>query len=141
VVQPSGNPEARQQGRDQRKAAWISGGQPLRPDPRILITDYFLIRKKQLVVEDLYSETGQYWYRNGFNPNAIWALVLGILPNVPGFLTTIKLIPVDSVPEIISGLYHYAWFVGFAVSGCVYYGLQKHLKDSSQITDRALIGQ
>jgi cytosine/uracil/thiamine/allantoin permease len=51
------------------------------------------------------------------------------------------LIPVDSVPEIISGLYHYAWFVGFAVSGCVYYGLQKNLKNSSQITDRAMIGQ
>ena len=33
VVQPSGNPEACQQGGDQRKAARISGGQPLRPDP------------------------------------------------------------------------------------------------------------
>ena len=34
MVQPGGNPEACQQAGDQRKAAWISGGQALRPDPR-----------------------------------------------------------------------------------------------------------
>lgn len=101
----------------------------LGPIGGILITDYFLIRKKQLVVEELYSETGRYWYGNGFNPNAIWALVLGILPNVPGFLTTIKLIPADSVPAIIAGLYHYAWFVGFAVSSFVYDILQRRSSD------------
>lgn len=103
----------------------------LGPIGGILITDYFLIRKKELVVEELYSETGRYWYWNGFNTNAIWALILGILPNVPGFLTTIKLIPVDSVPAYISGLYHYAWFVGFAVSGLVYLFLQRRTQDFS----------
>lgn len=96
----------------------------LGPIGGILIADYFFIRKKHLVVEELYSESGRYWYRGGFNPNALWALVLGILPNIPGFLTTIKVIPQDSVPAFISGLYHYAWFVGFGVSASVYYGLQ-----------------
>jgi len=100
----------------------------LGPIGGILIIDYFLIRKKQLTVEDLYSSTGRYWYRNGFNPNALWALALGILPNVPGFLTTTKLIPDNSVPTFISGLYHYAWFVGFAVSSVFYYGLQSQEK-------------
>ncbi|NBV49966.1 nitrate reductase [bacterium] len=103
----------------------------LGPIGGILIADYFFIRKKHLVVEELYSESGRYWYRGGFNPNALWALVLGILPNVPGFLTTIKVIPQDSVPALISGLYHYAWFVGFAVSASVYFILQAKSRGST----------
>jgi len=103
----------------------------LGPIGGILIVDYFLIRKKVLVVEDLYSDTGRYWYSNGFNPNALIALISGVLPNVPGFLTTIKAIPNDSVPELISGLYHYAWFVGFIISAAVYYLLQKKHKSLS----------
>lgn len=102
----------------------------LGPIGGILITDYFFIRKKHLVVTELYSDTGRYWYKHGFNPNAILALLLGVLPNVPGFLTTIKVLPADSIPVFISGLYHYAWFVGFMVSGCIYYGLQAKNKQA-----------
>lgn len=97
----------------------------LGPIGGILIADYFLIRRRTLVVEDLYSDTGQYWYKNGFNPNAIIALIVGIFPNIPGFLTTIKFISDSVVPHWVSGLYHYAWFVGFAVSGIVYFFLQR----------------
>jgi NCS1 family nucleobase:cation symporter-1 len=102
----------------------------LGPIGGILIVDYFLIRKKCLVAEELYSETGRYWYKNGFNPNAIFAMFMGILPNIPGFLTTIQILPKDSVPSFVSGLYHYAWFVGFAVSGFVYFGLQRRHQDT-----------
>ena len=49
------------------------------------------------------------------------ALLLGILPNVPGFLLTIKVISADAVPAWIAELYNYAWFVGFFVSGTIYY--------------------
>lgn len=97
----------------------------LGPIGGILIVDYFILRKKLLVVEELYSDTGRYWYSHGFNLNAIVALVVGILPNIPGFLTTIQAIPADSVPAMISNLYHYAWFVGFGVSGTIYYVLQR----------------
>jgi len=78
-----------------------------------------------ILIDELYSESGRYWYKRGFNPNAVVALFLGILPNVPGFLTTTKILSPDTVPLFISGLYHYAWFVGFFVSGVCYYGLQK----------------
>ena len=56
---------------------------------------------------------------------AIIALLAGILPNVPGFLTTIHVIPADVVPVWINGLYHYAWFVGFFVSGAVYLAMSR----------------
>ena len=68
---------------------------------------------------------GIYYFNRGYNIAAVVALLCGIIPNVPGFLTTTKIIAIDAVPLWFSGLYHYAWFVGFAVSFVVYYFLMK----------------
>jgi len=92
----------------------------LGPVGGILIADYYFIRKQELKVEDLYDPNGIYWYSNGFNYFALLALLLGIAPNVPGFLTTIGIVPQDSVWPFLRDLYHYAWFVGFTVSGVTY---------------------
>jgi NCS1 family nucleobase:cation symporter-1 len=97
----------------------------LGPIGGIMITDYYLIRKKQLQTGDLYNPTGSYVYKNGFNMAAIIALVFGILPNLPGFLLEIKLVSAQAFPGWISGLYHYAWFVGFMVSAVLYLILMK----------------
>ena len=56
---------------------------------------------------------------------AIIALIIGILPNVPGFLTTIGIIGKDAVWHWLSQLYNYAWFVGFFVSGICYLVLMR----------------
>ncbi|MGA9211488.1 NCS1 family nucleobase:cation symporter-1 [Kaistella sp.] len=105
---------------------WLVGySSLLGPIGGIMIADYYFIRNKNLIVEDLYQNNKSYSYKNGFNSKAIWALILGILPNIPGFLLTIKLIPNDSVPEFLTNLYHYGWFVGFFISGLVYYILMK----------------
>jgi NCS1 family nucleobase:cation symporter-1 len=98
----------------------------LGPVGGIMIVDYFFVRKQELIVEDLYNHNGIYQYTNGFNSTAIIALLLGILPNVPGFLLQVKLISSTAFPAWISDLYHYAWFVGFAVSGVVYLLLMKN---------------
>ena len=74
---------------------------------------------------DLYRQSGVYSYKNGFNVSAIIALLVGILPNVPGFLLQIKVIDATAFPTWINHLYHYAWFVGFAVSAVIYYILMK----------------
>lgn len=105
---------------------WLVGySSLLGPVGAIMIIDYYFIRKQQLVVDDLYNHKGMYSFSNGFNSAAIIALIVGILPNVPGFLTTIKVIGADAVPHWLSGLYSYAWFVGFGVSGIVYWLLMK----------------
>lgn len=97
----------------------------LGPVGGIMIVDYFFIRKKNLVAEDLYKHNGVYGYNNGINYNAIVALLLGIVPNIPGFLMAIKVLDVNSMPSWITGLYNYAWFVGFGVSGIVYWMAMK----------------
>ncbi len=108
---------------------WLVGySSLLGPVGGIMIADYYFIRKQKLDVNDLYSHKGQYSFTNGFNGYAIVALLLGILPNVPGFLLTIKVIDADTVPAWISNLYNYAWFVGFFVSGVLYMLLMRSFK-------------
>ena len=100
----------------------------LGPVGGILIAVYYFIRKQTLNVEELYSHKGQYRFTNGFNRNAIIALLLGILPNVPGFLLQIKVISSTAFPGWISLLYNYAWFVGFFASGILYILLMRSYK-------------
>jgi len=108
---------------------WLVGySSLLGPIGGIMISDYFFVRKQELILEDLYQQGKTYSYKNGFNSKAIIALVLGILPNIPGFLVTIKLISPDSVPEWLTNLYHYGWFVGFFISALIYFILMKNRK-------------
>jgi NCS1 family nucleobase:cation symporter-1 len=88
----------------------------------ILIADYFLLRKTRLDLKGLYSRSGPYWYRSGYNPAALIALAAGIAPCVPGFLGTIGAL---TVPKVWLDLYSYAWFLSFGVSFTVYATLMK----------------
>jgi NCS1 family nucleobase:cation symporter-1 len=105
---------------------WLVGySSLLGPVGGIMIVDYYFIRKQHLNVNELYKHKGRYSYTGGFNQKAIIALLLGILPNVPGFLLTIKVISADAFPQWVSHLYNYAWFVGFFVSGLLYLLMMK----------------
>jgi len=97
----------------------------LGPVGGIMIADYYYIKRQTLNVNELYKLKGEYTYSNGFNKSSVIALLLGIIPNAPGFLLTVGLISNEVFPEWISHLYNYAWFVGFAVSFVVYYILMR----------------
>jgi NCS1 family nucleobase:cation symporter-1 len=83
----------------------------------VLIADYFIVRKTRLDLAGLYDRNGPYWYDGGVNFVAIFALVAGIAPCVPGFLSTIK---VWDFGSFWTEVYKYAWFVGFGVSFVIY---------------------
>ena len=98
---------------------WLGGVSALLgPVAGILIADYFLVRKTQLDVPDLYRPTGRY---GGINPVAIAALVAGLLPNLPGFLKGVHIWA--QPPAIFDSLYIYAWFSGTLIAGAVYWAL------------------
>ena len=97
----------------------------LGPIGGIMIVDYFFIRKKNLLVDDLYKSNGCYTYKNGFNIMALIALILGILPIIPGFLVITKVMQQDSFANWITNMYNYAWFVGFSLSAIIYLVLMK----------------
>jgi NCS1 family nucleobase:cation symporter-1 len=100
----------------------------LGPIGGIMIADYFFIRRQQLAVNELYKSAGIYTYSNGINRRAILALLCGIIPNVPGFLVVIHVLDQESVWHWVSGLYNYAWFVGFFVSFASYLFMMKNHK-------------
>ncbi len=103
---------------------WLIGYSALLgPIGGILIADYFVVRRTELNLRDLYRSKGEYTYRGGFNPIAIIALVIGILPNIPGFLGTIN--AVADVSAFWMNLYSYAWFTGFGLAFIVYLALRK----------------
>ncbi len=101
---------------------WLVGySSLLGPVGGILIVDYYLIRRQQLSVTGLYDAKGVYAFTGGFNRKAVVSLLLGILPNVPGFLVTVGLMAPGRMPGWIVGMYSYAWFTGFLVSGSCYW--------------------
>lgn len=105
---------------------WLVGySSLLGPVGGILIADYYLIRRQQLSVGDLYAVNGIYSFSGGFNRQAIISLLLGILPNAPGFLAAVGLLSPNSLPAWIIGIYSYAWFVGFFAAGGSYWLLMR----------------
>jgi nucleobase:cation symporter-1, NCS1 family len=97
----------------------------LGPIGGIMIADYFVLRKRTLNLDALYSTKGEYTYRGGFSAVAIVALIVGVLPSLPGFLATVKLIDGTRLPAGLLSLYNYAWFVGFGVAFFVYLILRR----------------
>jgi NCS1 family nucleobase:cation symporter-1 len=77
----------------------------------VLIADFYLIRKQRIVVEDLYtmSHEGRYWYKGGFNPNAIIATATGaVLAALTVFIPALH------------GAANYSWFIGCGIGLLVY---------------------
>ena len=104
---------------------WLVGYSALLgPIGGIMIADYFVWRRCQLDIDDLYRAEGRYRFTNGVNLTAMISLVLAILPNLPGFLVNVKLLSAASVPRFFVALYDYAWFVGFAIAFAVYLALR-----------------
>jgi nucleobase:cation symporter-1, NCS1 family len=94
---------------------WLGGYAAfLGPVAGIMICDYFIVRRRVLVVEDLYLRDRQYEYAGGFNWTALVALAAGAGTALVGLV----------VPSV-RVLYDYSWFVGFAISFVTYYGLMK----------------
>jgi nucleobase:cation symporter-1, NCS1 family len=94
---------------------WLGGYAAfLGPVAGIMICDYFIVRRRVLLVDDLYLRDGQYEYAGGFNWVALVALAAGAGTALVGL-----------VMPAVRVLYDYSWFVGFAVSFVFYYALMK----------------
>jgi NCS1 family nucleobase:cation symporter-1 len=94
---------------------WLGGyGAGMGAIAGVMIVDYWIIRRRQLSVRDLFSENGVYRYTGGWNVRAIVATVLGLLLAWGGYAIS-----------AIHGLTDYGWFVGFFVSGIAYLGLAR----------------
>ena len=77
----------------------------------ILLADFYLIKRSQISVDDLFDDTpkGIYWYKGGFNPKAIAAL----LPSV-----AIGLV-ISFIPSL-HAVANFSWFIGVAMGAGSY---------------------
>ncbi|MBI3682701.1 MAG: NCS1 family nucleobase:cation symporter-1 [Acidobacteria bacterium] len=98
---------------------WLVGYSGLLgPIAGVMIADYFFVRRRQLVVEDLYSRHRSYEFTGGINYRAMAALAAGIGVALLGL-----------VLQPLRWLYDYAWFIGFLAAGSVYLALMRREAD------------
>jgi NCS1 family nucleobase:cation symporter-1 len=80
----------------------------------VLIADFYLVRRRRVVVDELFSmsPTGRYWYKRGYHPPAIVATGVG---------AALALVPVlwTNGPGM-SVAVQYTWFVGMLAALLVY---------------------
>jgi NCS1 family nucleobase:cation symporter-1 len=87
----------------------------------ILIADYWILRDRTLSLPDLFKVDGRYSYGGGTNYKAIVALVMAVLPVIPGFLRAATTPGgIVAAPNLSDHLYTYAWFVTFGLSASIY---------------------
>ena len=106
---------------------WLVGyGSLLGAIGAVMIVDYWIVRKRQLDLAELYKMDGRYSYSNGWNWRAVTAVFIGVVPVIPGFLkaaTTPGFAGVFQNPTFIESLYNYGLFFTFGVSALVYLAL------------------
>ncbi len=101
----------------------------------ILIADYYVVRKQQVIVDDLFTmkESGAYWYSGGYNPAAVYAVVLS------GVISILSVV-IPKLADVVTWLPDYSWFLGCAVGFVSYYALALRfnvagIADAAQVED------
>jgi NCS1 family nucleobase:cation symporter-1 len=79
----------------------------------ILIAGYYIGAKQRIAVDDMYTlaPTGRYWYRNGFNPNAVIAIIAAGVPTILGTLF------------LHTG--NFSWFIGCGLGFAIFAVLER----------------
>lgn len=95
----------------------------------VLIADYWILRRRELSLPDLFKVNGIYSYANGTNRAAIIALGAAVVPVIPGFVRAATTPGgVVAHPSFLDHLYTYAWFVTFSLSGAIYLLLMRSVR-------------
>jgi NCS1 family nucleobase:cation symporter-1 len=109
---------------------WLVGYSGLLgPIAGVMIVDYFIIRRRELEVEDLYLRGGVYEFSSGVNYRALWSLGIGIGVALIGLAA-----------PALRFLYDYAWFIGFLAAGATYFGLMSAVAEEPAMQKSRLDG-
>jgi nucleobase:cation symporter-1, NCS1 family len=93
----------------------------LGPFVGIFLTDYFVVKKGNVWVEELYSNDpeGKYWYTHGISWRAVLAYVVAVVLPIPGFATLFG----QEVGVAWLRIYEIGWVLTCVVSSVVYFAL------------------
>jgi NCS1 family nucleobase:cation symporter-1 len=110
---------------------WLIGYSALLgPIAGIMLADYFLIRRTELDIASLFRHRRPLQLPRRLESGRILALVLGVLPNLPGFLKAAGF--VAEVPDVFVSIYAYAWFVGLFVAVGIYWLLMRGARSGNR---------
>ena len=97
-------------------------GAILAPVFGIMITDYYIIKKERLSVDDLFSDkpSGKYHYNGGFNHKAMLAWVLSGYIAVGSVWPNILVFGLDDFFANLGGGGGYAWMIGASLGALIH---------------------
>jgi NCS1 family nucleobase:cation symporter-1 len=93
----------------------------------ILIAGYYVCSRQRIWVDDLFTldPAGRYWFRNGYNPNAVWAIVCSGVPAILSVLVPQLLLDLDVTTIDVTWIADYSWFIGCALGFTVFVLLER----------------
>jgi NCS1 family nucleobase:cation symporter-1 len=104
---------------------WLDGyGSLLAAIAAVMIVDYWILRKRRLDLAELYRPNGRYAYTGGWNLRALAAVLVAVVPVVPGFIHAATTPGgIVSNPDLLDRFYSYGVFFTFFAAAVVYWGL------------------
>ncbi|KAI4212932.1 MAG: hypothetical protein LQ351_004457 [Letrouitia transgressa] len=108
----------------------------LGPIAAILVWDFWWVKGGKYDVVALYQPDGIYRYTCGVNFRALVAFVVGVAPNLPGFINSVN-------PRIDPGVgkrpYTFAWLLGFVITSLMYLVLCLIWRPTETLVEKALL--
>lgn len=92
----------------------------------ILVAGYFIVAHQRIAIDDLFTMNpkGRYWYHNGFNLNAVLALVFA---GIPSICCAVLPSPLKQMGIIdLTALSNFSWFIGAGLGLAIFTLLERH---------------
>ncbi|RMY68978.1 hypothetical protein D0863_06756 [Hortaea werneckii] len=117
----------------------------LGPMTSILITDYFIIRRGNVSVPDMYNFHGMYRYSAKFATNwrSVVAFLAGCIPPLPGFVDNIATAGGETTGVSLGGQHLFAigYVYSFISAGLIYWLLNRFSPHADSVMDHAETGE
>ncbi|PVI04329.1 uracil permease [Periconia macrospinosa] len=108
----------------------------LGPIAAIMVFDFWVVHKRKYDTLALYQPHGIYRYTGGVNWRAVTAFLIGVAPNMPGFINSIN-------PDIEVGVgsrpYSFGWLLGFTATSIVYVALSMIFRPTRTMIETAVL--
>ncbi|GME25945.1 putative ncs1 allantoate transporter protein [Neofusicoccum parvum] len=108
----------------------------LGPIAAIMLFDFWVVHRRRYDTRALYEPHGIYRYTAGVNWRAVVAFLVGVAPNLPGFINSI-----NSNIEVGVGVhpYQFGWLLGFVGTSVVYLVLEYVFVPKETMIEKAVL--
>ena len=93
----------------------------------ILIAGYYVVARQRIRVDDMYtmSEQGAYWYRRGYNANALWAVAGAGVPTILLAIVPKSLVFAGAIDPAWGAIGDFTWFIGCGLGFAIFTLLER----------------